>query len=547
MDGMVKKMVENANVEEFLYNQESLTATEDGNYELDIQPQASVLGVFSRLNYKAWYALAEFVDNSTESYYTNESELKQSAITAVTVRINYDFEKNILTIVDDAFGMELEDFSRAVLLDAKPKKQGGRNEFGMGLKTAASWFGNIWSVTSTQFGASNRYTTEVNIQELKEKKLNTIKIKRELCTEKEHGTKIIIKDVTKKIDAARTKGKIVQLLESMYRRDLNSGKVNIWFNDTPLHFDEYSCLQFRDKTWRKEVDFEFYFDGISHHVTGFVGILANGGFGKAGFALFRRGRVVIGGDDQNYKPEYIFHQAQSPISHKLFGELDLDDFPVNQAKDGFVWDDGLENSFLEALKENIQEYIDIAKMTNKERAKEEEFSQSSSDAVQESVQSFTSALSNANQGTNMGDNNRVIDNAFPTTESNDVSQYEKFLYDTNNAAPQIVGAPRKYPIQINEVVKKDFVVEWSIGNKTYWINVEESEDSQQINIVININHPFFKPYTNNEDFKIVLEKFVISFVVAEQQAKLISDKDGYIRTSTIRHKMNEFLSKVSED
>ena len=55
------------------------------------------------------------------------------------------------------------------------------------------------------------------------------------------------------------------------------------------------------------------------------------------------------------------------------------------------------------------------------------------------------------------------------------------------------------------------------------------------------------PYSNNEDFKIVLEKFVISFVVAEQQAKLISDKEGYIRASTIRHKMNEFLSKVSED
>ena len=82
--------------------------------------------------------------------------------------------------------------------------------------------------------------------------------------------------------------------------------------------------------------------------------------GKAGFALFRRGRVVVGGEDQNYKPEIIFHQAQSPISHKLFGELDLNDFPVNQAKDGFIWDDGLEIVFDEALKEQIQDYINIA-------------------------------------------------------------------------------------------------------------------------------------------------------------------------------------------
>lgn len=532
------------NLKEFFDKQKSITATEDGDYELNIQPQASVLGVFSRLNYRAWYAIAEFVDNSTESFYTNEQELKQYGISSITVRINYDFELNVLTIADDAFGMELEDFSRAVLLDSKPKNKSGRNEFGMGLKTAASWFGNSWSVISTQLGSSNRYITEVNIQELKEKKVNTVKIKREVCSENEHGTTIVIKDVTKKIDAARTKGKIVQLLESMYRRDLNSGKVNIWFNDIPLHFDGYNCLQFRGTTWKKSVDFEFNFDNQIHHIIGFVGILANGGFGKAGFALFRRGRVVIGGDDQNYKPEYIFHQAQSPISHKLFGELDLDDFPVNQAKDGFVWDDGLESAFLDALKENIQEYMDIAKMTNKERAREEEFSQESSNTVQKSVQSFTSALSAANQASDEGES---AIQPQPSSSSDEVAQFEEYLHDTNNGTEKIVGTKRKYPIQINEVVKKTFIVEWSIGNKTYWINVEESENSQEINITININHPFFKPYTNNEDFKIVLEKFVISFVVAEQQAKLISNKDGYIRASTIRHKMNEFLSKVSED
>lgn len=40
--------------------------------ELNIQPQAGVLGVFSRLNYKPWYAIAEFVDNSTQSFYNLE-------------------------------------------------------------------------------------------------------------------------------------------------------------------------------------------------------------------------------------------------------------------------------------------------------------------------------------------------------------------------------------------------------------------------------------------------------------------------------------------
>ena len=205
----------------------------------------------------------------------------------------------------------------------------------------------------------------------------------------------------------------------------------------------------------------------------------------------------------------------------------------------------MEIVFLESLKEHIQDYIDIAKMTNKERAKEEEFSQASSDKVQQNVQGFTNALSNSNQGTTEATTNTTDDDT--SSQQTEISQFEEYLQDTNSTEEKIVGSKRKYPIQINDVVKKDFIVEWSIGNKAYWINAEESEDGSEINIVININHPFFKPYSNNEDFKIVLEKFVISFVVAEQQAKLTADKEGYVRASTIRHKMNEFLSKVSED
>ena len=148
---------------------------------LNIQPQAGVLGVFSRLNYKPWYAIAEFVDNSTQSFYNNEKTLVANGIKTVTVRVEYDFENNVLKITDDAFGMEMDDFARAVKVDSPPESKDGRNEFGMGLKTAASWFGNTWSVESTQFGSSNKYYTEVNIQELREKHLNTIDIIETTC------------------------------------------------------------------------------------------------------------------------------------------------------------------------------------------------------------------------------------------------------------------------------------------------------------------------------------------------------------------------------
>ena len=52
--------------------------------ELNIQPQAGVIGVFSRLNYKPWYAIAEFVDNSTQSFYSHQDYLEKQGITATS-------------------------------------------------------------------------------------------------------------------------------------------------------------------------------------------------------------------------------------------------------------------------------------------------------------------------------------------------------------------------------------------------------------------------------------------------------------------------------
>lgn len=511
---------------------------EDGSYVLNIQPKASVLSVFSRLNYKPWYAIAEFVDNSTQSFYNHEKEIEKKGIKSVHIQIKYNFESNILTIIDDAYGMNLEEFSRAVQMDISPENKNGRNEFGMGLKTAASWFGNKWKVISTRYGDTNTYSTEVDIPALKANEQNTINISKTSCSPEEHGTVIIIEDITKKIDASRTKGKIIEILESMYRRDINSKKVNITFNDAPLFFEPYPCLSFRERTWKKDVKFEFDFDGKTYHVKGFVGILADGGFGKAGFALFRRERVIIGGVDMNYKPNEIFHQSQSPISHKLFGELDLDDFPVNQAKDGFVWDNGLETLFISHLKENIQEYINIAKLTNKEREKEEALSKKTSLSVQEAVSSFVNNISQQNGNPSLFE--AATSNSEALTEE---ALFKQFL-QTENSKPTIISeAERSYPIQINSLKKKNFIVKWAIGNNDYWINVDDSKPDEVI-VIININHSFFKPYSNNEEFKIVLEKFVIAFVVAEQLAKETSDSNGYIKASLIRNKMNSYLSQI---
>lgn len=509
--------------------------------ELNIQPQAGVIGVFSRLNYKAWYAIGEFVDNSTQSFYSHQEELKKHGIIDIDINIEYDEERDILTITDTAFGMELDDFVRAVKVDSPPENKNGRNEFGMGLKTAASWFGNIWSVQSTQYGSSNQYFTEINIPEMREKNINTVTIHRTQVDPSTHGTTIIIREVTKKIGAPRTKGKIVELLKSMYRRDLNSGLIHINYDDEPLFFDEYDCLSFRNQEWRKELDFCFDFDGITHHITGFVGILANGGFGRAGFALFRRGRVVIGGEEQNYKPDRIFGQAQSTIAHKLFGEFDLDDFPINQAKDGFVWDDGLEEKFIEVLRTHIKEYIDIAKLTNKERAREEDCTPEISHLIQDQVQK---TIQNSFGG--LFDSPPTIEET-DTQEETEVTRFKTYQEEQNNLPAKVDDNIRKYPILLDAANKCTISVRWIFGDSTtYWIKVDPSEDGTTASVQLNINHPFFKPFCEQEEFKKVLEKFALAFALSELQVKKNARPDGSVSPGAFRNLINQYLTKLAD-
>lgn len=537
--------------------------TESGDFnadvmELNIQPSASILHVFSRLSYKPWYAIAEFVDNSTQSYISHSDELAASPeFEKLIVSVKYDAEANILTIIDNAYGMEIERFRDAILLDSRNESQSGRNEFGMGLKTAASWFGKVWKVTSTQYGSTNRYTATINIPELDKLHLQNTKIYRDYVATDTHGTEIIIEQVTKKITGSRTIGKIRDLLSSMYRRDINNRNIEIWFNDEPIVFEEYPILtNFRDKSWKKELDFTVDFDDRSYHVTGFVAIMNPGSFPKAGFALFRQDRVVIGGTDSNYKPAQIFGQAQSQKSLKLFGELNMDDFPVNQAKDGFIWDDGLEDAFTDALKDNIQEYIDIADMSIKERANEIHFSDQASSELQQNVSSvIDNAFSTDNTDRQEKQNNPQTDDPIEDTSPDDPSNDKstgtdimEYIETVLNVEPidEIVSTTRTYSVPMSPVIHVDFSVQWARGCNKYWIEYTET-DTDKYEVLINIDHPFFMPFTKEDGFQKVLEKFALAFILAEHQAKLGSNKQGYIQSNVIKNFMNRYLEKLAEE
>ena len=275
-----------------------------------------------------------------------------------------------------------------------------------------------------------------------------------------------------------------------------------------------------------------------------------GSFPKSGFALFRQDRVVIGGTDSNYKPYQIFGQAQSQKSLKLFGELNMNDFPVNQAKDGFIWDDGLEDAFIDVLKDNIQEYIDIAEMSIKERANESQFSDQASAELQKDVANTIDDAFNKDETApsidiSESEFSTEVPSEDSTTSQTDITEYIKTVLNAESH-DELISTTRQYTIPLGHYESVDFSVQWSRVNRKYWIDYELiSPDNYEVKI--NIDHPFFMPFTKADGFQKVLEKFALSFILAERQAKLTSSKEGYIKASAIKNFMNDYLEKLAED
>ena len=147
---------------------------------------------------------------------------------------------------------------------------------------------------------------------------------------------------------------------------MRSGEIEILWNGAPLEFKEPPILEEelpngQKVIWKKRIKIEVPWE--SHHqllqVEGWIGIRIPASQRDAGFVLLRRGRVIIGGPEKGYRPVEIFGQPNSFSYQRLIGELNLDNWPVSQAKDTFDWSGGLEDKFIEILKEeiNVKEII----------------------------------------------------------------------------------------------------------------------------------------------------------------------------------------------
>ena len=349
----------------------------DAITKVNIRPEVNILSVLRHLNYRPWFALAEFVDNAIQSYATNREQLRTTdgVDTPLRVTVTIDPENTgRIIITDTAAGIALTDFPRAFRPAQIPPDRDGLSEFGMGMKSAACWFAKKWSVRTKALGESVERVVKFDIDKIVEDRIEELLIVEVPSQTDRHYTVLELTDLCH-VPKKRTIGKIKEHLASIYRTFLRDKILVLKFGSDELVFEETSILKaapYRDSTaksieWRKTIEMDL---GGQHKVTGFAALREVGSTTHAGFALFRRGRLIEGSADESYRPEQIFGKGNSYTFQRLFGELHLSGFEVSHTKDGFRWEEH-EELFLELLKDELKAApLDLLEQAEGYRAKQ---------------------------------------------------------------------------------------------------------------------------------------------------------------------------------
>lgn len=332
---------------------------------IEIRPEVTMLSVLRHLNYKPWFAIAEFIDNAVQSYLSNRDAL--IALNGPDYKLKVDVRLDtsgpgLIVVTDNAAGISATDFPRAFRAAQIPTDRSGLSEFGMGMKSAACWFAQTWSVRTKALGETVERTIAFDIRHIVDNRVESLE-----TTVRNEPSPVPYTVVTLRglhhIPQGRTIGKIKEHLASIYRMFMRDGRLKLIFNGEPLSYTTAPILKAVPYSapgvpapgggvleWAKPISLDF---GKGQRVTGFAALREVGSTPYAGFALFRRDRLIEGSYDETYRPSFIFKQTNSYQYQRLFGELHVEGFEVSHTKDGFRWEE-YEDIFLEYLKDALE-------------------------------------------------------------------------------------------------------------------------------------------------------------------------------------------------
>lgn len=496
--------------------------------KVDIRPGVSVLAVLRHLNYKPWFALGEFVDNSVESFTKHRAVLEAAEEPKLRVDIDIDTATPAcISIKDNAAGIFESEFGRAFRPAAIPPDRTGLAEFGMGMKSAACWFAPKWRVRTSALNDPICRTVQFDISNIVNDDIEEILIKETPAKPEDHFTEIVLEDIFH-VPVGRTVAKLKEHLTDIYRDYIRSGLLELRFNGETLSYRTPEILKapyFKEKNgqehlWKKNIAFDFG-EGLSVH--GFAALRETANTAKAGFSLFRRGRVIQGTGDEGYRPTTIFGSSNSYRYQRLFGELHLDGFEVSHTKDGFRWDDN-EQPFLDLLREYLDDGdLPLLKQAEGYRARVPR----------------TQLQSVAGQAVN--NTAHVMEERLPTVLPS-VAAAETVDTPVQEIPDTALLAGRQFNLQFRD---RDWSISVALTNnpaESQWVSISDIEEThtkpRRLTIRVSMAHPFMVRFAQNdlEDIEGLLR-----IAAAIALAEVLARDSGVRKAGTVRRNINEIL------
>lgn len=503
---------------------------------VNIRPGVRVLSVLRHLNYRPWFALAEFVDNSIQSFLNYQTQL-EAVEKDFRLCVDIEIDPNSggrITIRDNAAGIHEKDFPRAFRPAEVPIDTTGLCEFGMGMKSAACWFSPTWHVRTSALGEPVEKILTFDISKIVQDEIEELDVACYANNEAIHFTEIVLSNLHR-VPVGRTIGKIKEHLQDIYRIFVREGILTLRLNGEELIYEQPEILfapYFKNEDgeallWRKDIDFDF---GEDLRVRGFAAIRKTASTTHAGFALFRRRRLIQGSGDEGYRPDLIFGKPNSFIYQRLFGELHLEGFEVSHTKDGFQWDEN-EEPFLELLKEELSKKgLPLLQQARDYR-------------VQRKPQDFRKGAIAATQNTSEAIKQHVPPVLAPlTTRSEDQNPPQNLTVD-NYASRRVIdvklhGQPWRIAIELS--------VDPAVGD---WLEISDhlaqaekvSSSGNSCRIVglrMSLVHPFMQRFGGIDSDEI---EPLLRVAAALGLAEVAARDSGVRMAGTIRRNVNELL------
>lgn len=477
--------------------------------------------------------MAEFVDNSVQSYLQNREKLEKLHGKDFRLKVEIEVERSDETrikIRDNAAGIAIGDYARAFRPAELPADRTGLSEFGMGMKSAACWFAPQWEVRSSAIGEAVERKISLDIDTIVRDHIEELDAVETPALANDHFTEITLVGPYDKLQT-KTGSKIKDHLASIYRIFLREGTMELWYNGEQLSYETPKILTApyvkapgEPLRWYREFSFDF---GLGLKASGFAALRDVASTSTAGFSLFRRKRLIEGSLDEPYRPPFIFGSGNSYRRQRLIGEIHLDGFEVSHTKDGFQWEDH-EQPFLELLHDELEtDALPMLSQAERYRARE----------AQRELKAEAEKANARVAETLQRDAPRVLDEqsaAEPFLESLPESVLP--VQSTTSRVIDVDHRNAKWRVTI-ELAMDPAVEDWlTISDKP-----PKPGTPREIGVRMSLVHPFMRQYCRADSEEI---EALARVAAAVGLAEITARDAGVPQYGTIRRNLNQLLREA---